>query len=122
MNLCLATYGERLSALLENAAELHFFQIKGRAATPKGFCPMPAGGSSGLLLTLHSFSIDTLLCGAAPPASLDVLRSGGIKVHPWLSGNIEDVVRAWIAGDLSRQRMPGALTPPDPTPPARKGK
>jgi len=113
MNLCLATYGDRLATLLENAAELHFFQVKGRTATPKGFCPMPSGGPSGLLLTLHGFSIDTLLCGGATPAYLDVLRSGGVKVHPWLSGEITETVRAWTTGDLSRLRMPGAAeTPP----------
>ncbi len=114
MNLCLATYGERLAALLENAAELHFFQVKGRTAVAKGFSPMPAGGSSGLLLTLHGFSIDTLLCGAVAPATLDVLRSGGIKVHPWLSGGIDEVVRACVLGDLTRFRMPGSSEPPPP--------
>lgn len=111
MNLCLATYGNRLATLLENASELQFFQIKGRTATPRGFCPMPSGGASGLLLTLHGFSIDTLVCGGATPATLDVLRSGGIKTAPWLSGEIPDVVKAWMAGDLSRLRMPGAAAP-----------
>ena len=108
MNLCLATYSNRLAALLENAAELHFFQVRGHAATPKGYSPMPGGGPSNLLLTLHCFGIDTLVCGGVSPHYLDALHGGGIKVHAWLGGETPEVLRAFTEGGLDALRLPGA--------------
>ena len=58
---------------------------------------------------VQELNVDTLICGAISRHFQRILDSGGIKVIPWISGAAEDVLTAYLEGDLFHPRflMPG---------------
>ncbi len=53
--------------------------------------------------------LDLLVCGAVSRPLADMLAAAGVRLEPWISGDVEDVLEALMAGKLDRPRyrMPG---------------
>jgi predicted Fe-Mo cluster-binding NifX family protein len=109
MLVCLATYGNRLSSLLENASELRFFELRQGLMTAKGFGPMPRGGPAALSESLLAAGAKTLVCGALGENYAEVLRKSGIKISGWVGGEVETVIAALAEGRLDKISLPGHL-------------
>ncbi|GAB7079991.1 NifB/NifX family molybdenum-iron cluster-binding protein [Megalodesulfovibrio paquesii] len=107
MRVCLATYGERLASLLETASELQFYESRAGELDSRGFVPMPKGGPIALAETLHSAGIRTLVCGAVSEHYAEHLHRAGIRLSPWIAGDVNRVLDHWLAGRLERLSMPG---------------
>ena len=107
MRVCLATYGERLASLLENASELRFFESRAGELDSRGFIPMPRGGPSTLAETLHAAGIRSLVCGAVSETYAEHLHRAGIRLSPFIAGDVDRVLDHWLAGRLERLAMPG---------------
>lgn len=58
---------------------------------------------------LRSLQVKTLICGAISRSVADMLIAGGIQTIPFISGEKEDVIAAYLAGELPGVRfsMPG---------------
>jgi predicted Fe-Mo cluster-binding NifX family protein len=54
-------------------------------------------------------SAGTLICGAISAAALSILQEHGVRVIPWISGPVDDVLRAYECGKLGNGQfaMPG---------------
>ncbi|WP_285907153.1 hypothetical protein [Pseudodesulfovibrio pelocollis] len=52
--------------------------------------------------------VSLLLCGAICADTRALLEQGGVRVIPWLTGGIREVVDALDHDSLSRMTMPGA--------------
>ncbi len=94
MRICLATYGDRLAALLENAGELRLFRIIGGKAEPDGVLPGPRGESEAMVAALARSGTDALVCGAVCGRLKRRLEQAGVSVAPWIGGNVSDVLAA----------------------------
>jgi len=107
MLVCLATFGNRLSSLLENASELRFFELRQGLVTARGFGPMPRGGPAALSESLLAAGAKTLVCGALGENYAEVLRKSGIKITAWTGGEVEAVTAALAEGRLDKISLPG---------------
>jgi predicted Fe-Mo cluster-binding NifX family protein len=60
-------------------------------------------------IRLTGLGIDTLICGAISRPLAYMITTAGIKLIPWISGQVEDVLQAFMAGTLFDLRfmMPG---------------
>jgi len=60
-------------------------------------------------INLSQLGIATLVCGAISRPFLEMIQSNGIKVIPFIAGDLEEVIRAWLDGELTHVRfsMPG---------------
>jgi predicted Fe-Mo cluster-binding NifX family protein len=58
---------------------------------------------------LKNREVDTLICGAISKPIEITLLNNGIRVFAFISGNLENVIAAWIKGELKRSVfiMPG---------------
>lgn len=58
---------------------------------------------------LASIGVDVLLCGGISPALAQLIEAHGIKVMPWVAGDIDAVLTEFLAGRLPSERfmMPG---------------
>ena len=107
MLVCLATFGNRLSSLLENASELRFFEVRQGLVTARGFGPMPKGGPAALTESLLAAGVKTLVCGALGENYAEVLRKAGIKIIGWVGGEVEAVTASLAEGRLDKICLPG---------------
>jgi predicted Fe-Mo cluster-binding NifX family protein len=53
--------------------------------------------------------IDVLICGAVTRPLMDALAASGIRVVPWVSGEVNEILDAFGSGELAEGRfsMPG---------------
>ena len=60
-------------------------------------------------LRIKGLEIDTLICGAVSRSFMSMLEAAGINIIPEISGRPEEVLEAYLHGDLfhSRFLMPG---------------
>ena len=60
-------------------------------------------------IRLTGLGIDTLICGAISRPLTYMITTAGIKLIPWISGQVEDVLQAFLTGTLLdiRFMMPG---------------
>lgn len=58
---------------------------------------------------LQRAEIDVLICGAASKALVNMIRSYGIEVIPFITGSVNNVLDAYLEGQLNQQQfmMPG---------------
>jgi len=73
------------------------------------FHSFEGGGTFRRLNKLRELGIEVLVCGAISLRSARILDSGGIRVVGWISGDVEDVIRALIENRIydSSFMMPG---------------
>ncbi len=61
---------------------------------------------------LRDQEVDTLICGGIQAFYEDLLRANGFEVISWVSGLVEDLLLAYLAGDLvSGAELPGEIGP-----------
>lgn len=107
MRVCLATFGERMAALLENASELRFYEARNGEVISQGFSPMPMGGPRSVAEVLRTAGVDRLLCGAVSEQYAEYLSRAGIELGPWIAGDVQQVLDAWMSNQLRNVAMPG---------------
>jgi len=61
------------------------------------------------LLWLAEQRVDAVVCGAISRPLHAQLSAAGIRVTPFVSGDVQEVIRAWLTGSLARPAfaMPG---------------
>lgn len=70
---------------------------------------LPTELARGGVARLSELRVDTLVCGAISWPVLQMVSARGIKVVPFVAGDLADVVRAWLTGQLREPAfdMPG---------------
>lgn len=70
---------------------------------------LPAGAAAHKALRLAELGVDTLVCGAISRSLEMIIAAYGIQVVAFVSGDVSEVVRAFLAGGLTAKRygMPG---------------
>ena len=58
---------------------------------------------------INSLGINVLICGAISRPFALLIASSGVSIIPWISGQVDEVIRAFLEGELSDPRflMPG---------------
>ena len=107
MRICLAVYGDRLAALLENAEELRLYAAAEGRAEPAGVRPAPRGDPEALIRAIVQSGTDALLCGAVCRRLRLRLEQAGLTVTPWLGGPATEVLTALLEDRLETCRLPG---------------
>ena len=91
---------------IENGKEVNRFEV----ALESQLLPQRAS-------QLKSLEVDVLVCGAISQVLANMVTASGIQLLPYVTGQVNDVLRAYLAGQLVKPEftMPGCW------PGARKG-
>jgi len=105
--ICLACYGKRLAAIVDNASDLLLFKLGNNEICPAGQLSLPLGDLPGLISLLKSCGVDILICGGISGCTIRILQNVGILVIPWIAGTVEQVLSAFQNNSLDKLTMPG---------------
>ena len=109
MKIAIPTWNGRVSPVFDTASRLLVVEVgEGRECSrfetdiSEHFLPSK-------IIRLTELGIDTLICGAISRPLVYMITTAGIKLVPWISGQVEDVLQAFLAGTLFDLRfmMPG---------------
>lgn len=111
MPVCLACYGPRVAALLENASGLWLSHGPPEYSGPgqELALPTPVGslGLPRLVDIIRRAKAEVLICGGLTCCELRFLTARGVAVEPWVGGTAREVAMAWWSGSIETRRMPG---------------
>lgn len=99
----------RIAPLFDTARDLHVVEAKAGRVVSTSEEQLPAGPPGRKAARLSELGVGTLVCGAISRPMQDVVASFGIRVDSFVSGERDEVIRAWLGGGLARPAfaMPG---------------
>ena len=109
MKIAVTIWNDRIAPVFDVARDIRIVEVvEGRTIDQEediltGELPVQKA------LRLVELEVDTLICGAISRPVRTMIASYGIQVIPFLAGNPEAVVQAWIKGRLTEEvfMMPG---------------
>lgn len=111
MKVALPIWGQRLSPVLDFAHRLLVVEIKKGAVARSQYHPMnPELPIFSRAIWLSELGIRVLICGSVSFDLANMIRTSGIRIIPAITGEVEDILQAYLQNSLSdpRFRMPGA--------------
>ncbi|MBW2022585.1 MAG: hypothetical protein JRI51_06915 [Deltaproteobacteria bacterium] len=109
MKIGIPVWDGKVSPVFDSASRLMVVDVQGRQQKKLVETSIRDSDLSRRCNRLKGLGVELLICGAISSQLRNMLMALGIKVIPWISGQAEDVVRAYMDGSLCDRRfvMPG---------------
>lgn len=109
MRVGISVWEGRVSPVLDAAERLAVFEFGPGADAEATEVRLPTDGVARRAAVMSELGLDVLICGAVTRRLADTLVAHGVSVVPWISGTVEEVLRALDGGELAESRfaMPG---------------
>jgi predicted Fe-Mo cluster-binding NifX family protein len=104
-----AHWDNRVAPVFDVARQIRIVEAEAGRITAEAEEELPDGQPAGKAARLAELGVRTLVCGAVSRPAHELLLAYGIEVIPFVTGDLEDVVRAWLRGKVTREAyaMPG---------------
>jgi len=98
-----------VSPVLDVSRHLSVIEYQGGEILKRVTAFLPEEETYHRACRIESLKVDLLICGAVSNSLREMLESRGIQLVSFVSGDIEDVLSAWLQGKLPRPEltMPG---------------
>ena len=114
MKVAIPRMGESVAPCFEYCATMAIFTIEDEKVVGQLDFPLHSRLPFDRLRLLRDQEVNTVVCGGVQDFYEDLLRANGIAVISWVSGNVEDLLRLFIRGQLvpgERSRKPKSGSP-----------
>jgi len=117
MKIAIPEWNDSVSNVFDFANKLLLVEIKNGKETNRSEIPLESHSLPQRAGQLKDLGADVLVCGAISRALAQMVAASGIQLLPYVTGRIDDVLQAYLAGRLVKPQftMPGCW------PGARKG-
>lgn len=109
MRVAVPIWNERVSPVLDTAGTLLVVDVEGGQQISRRRIELPNGPLVDRVNGLTNVGVDVLLCGAVSRPLFDMLVAAGIEVTPFLSGDVDTLIRTLVENGTidGRFLMPG---------------
>ncbi|HOP27186.1 MAG TPA: NifB/NifX family molybdenum-iron cluster-binding protein [Candidatus Sabulitectum sp.] len=110
MRIALTVWNGRIAPLFDVAGTLVVAEVSGKEVPERTVLPFPQNsGTMSRAAFLAENGVSVLICGAVSRQVHRMLALSGIEVHPFVSGDAEEVLQAFLSDTLESPvfRMPG---------------
>lgn len=109
MKTAVAVWNGRVSPVFDVSREVVVLTIENRTVTERRNERIDAPTAGRRMERLMELGVGTLICGAISAPLYGELGARGVRVIGFVAGDVEDVVRAFLAGELPApgMSMPG---------------
>lgn len=99
----------RVSPVLDTANRLLIIELNGKTEQGREIYNLPVSHIFQRTRYIRELHVNTMLCGALSRPFHRMLVESGIRVYPWLTGEVQDVVNAYLDDNLADARfaLPG---------------
>lgn len=106
MRVAVATMEERVAPCLEYCSTITVYKVDGARVIECLPIPMRSTDPFDRVRLLRDQQVSVLICDGLQAAYETALRASGIRVIPWVSGSVEDVMTLFLAGRLAAEAVP----------------
>ncbi len=109
MRIAVPVWQGRVSPVFDVAGQLLVAELAEGAEVSRRECPLPSAEPELRASQLAELQVETLICGAISQSLEALLSENGIKVYGRICGNVDEVLKAFVAGTLgdAQYTMPG---------------
>ena len=113
MRIGISTWDQRISPVFDTSTSLLVVEVAEGREVSRETRPLPDGPLPERARQLANWGVEVLLCGAISQRLSGMAALYGIRLIPWLSGNVEEVLTAFLVGQFTggvpdqRFAMPG---------------
>ena len=109
MNVVLPTWNERISPVFDTSRRLLIVRIQPDGSESMREVALEEVSPALKVNTLKELGADVLICGAVSNPVAGLVEAANIRLIPWVSGGVDEVLAAFKRGELEkpRFRMPG---------------
>ena len=117
MKIAIPVWNNCVSSAFDFAKRLLLIDIKNGSESKRIEIPLEKESDLQKAGRLKNLKVDVLICGAISRSLASHVESFGIEVLPYVLGSVEEILKAYMTGQLDRPRF----TMPCSWPGARKG-
>lgn len=109
MKAAFATWNNRIAPVFDVAQQIHIVEAKTGRVVQEVQVALPEEMPVQKVLRLAELGVGTLVCGAISRPMHAMIISYGIRVIPFVAGNLREVIHAWLDGSIENDlfAMPG---------------
>ncbi|MDY6973605.1 MAG: NifB/NifX family molybdenum-iron cluster-binding protein [Thermodesulfobacteriota bacterium] len=109
MKIAIPVWEGKVSPVFDTASRLLVFQVEDKKETSRFETYLNEQDLAKRRVRIQDLGVDTLICGAISRHFRRMIMASGINVISWISGSLEDVLDAYLNGNLfhSKFLMPG---------------
>ena len=109
MKVALTVWGDRISPLFDSARMLLIADIENHGIIETHFEPFDCGSAFSRVAKIDELGVDVLICGGISGFFARLIEAHSIQIIPFAAGAVDEVLDAYIGGDLFTEkfRMPG---------------
>jgi predicted Fe-Mo cluster-binding NifX family protein len=109
MKVAIAVWQDCVSSVLDFSQRLVVVELQDGRETGRTEVDLGEHSALAKLAKLRDLGIDVLICGAVSQPLAAAALACGIQLLPYVTGGVDDVLRAYGAGQLSRPQfaLPG---------------
>jgi predicted Fe-Mo cluster-binding NifX family protein len=109
MKVAIAVWEDCVSSVLDFAQRLVVADLRDGTETGRTEIGLPERDSFVKLARLRELGVDVLICGAVSQSLACAFTACGIRLLPYVTGRVDDVLKAYQAGQLDQPqyRLPG---------------
>jgi predicted Fe-Mo cluster-binding NifX family protein len=102
-------WDKRVSPVLDTAICLLVVELDNKTEHKRETYNLPRSHIYHRVQYIANLHVDTMLCGALSRPLLRLLIESGIRVYPWITGHVQEVLEAYINGSLTNEKfaLPG---------------
>ena len=117
MKIAIAIWNDCVSSTFDFSDRILLVEIENEKEVSRSQILLESKSSSQRVNQLKNLEADMLICGAISKTLAGLTKTSGIQVLPYVTGSIDDVLEAYLTGQLVKPEftMPGCW------PGARKG-
>lgn len=101
MKIAIPVFENRISPRFDFAPGFGLYDIAGESITASREISCEGWSDIERASKLKVFGVDTVICGGLPGYLQRILTNSGIKVIPWIAGNVSDALSLFIRGQLN---------------------
>ncbi len=109
MKAAITVWEDRVAPVFDVSGEILIIELASGRILSRERAALVGQEGTEKILKISQLGVEVLICGAISRFLQDLVVAHSIYVIPFVSGNAEEVLEAWIAGRLDRDEflMPG---------------
>jgi len=110
MKLAIPIWNDRVSSAFDFAHRVLLVNVENSHDTGRSEIPFPPESDPEKANRLKTLGVEVLICGAISRSLASQVRASGIKVLPYIVGQADEVLKAYLTGRLIHPKfaLPGS--------------
>lgn len=108
--IALTVWGARISPVYESASQIRVLSVPNDQVLWQTDMPLPPHPTSRICV-FRDHGVQVLICGAISGLQASMVRAWDIRLIPFITGQVQEVLTAFMQGNLNGERfaMPGCF-------------